>query len=203
MDAVGGISDKYIEKYAVVEPVKHDRLNRIVIRRKWVYRLCACIAAIVIAVCIGIPVLNNPVPQYSFVLTAYALDNNNDVIAQNLTDSIQLPVSLLEMAEGSKGFLFSMDGTSRNDPPSLAIVTAGAYEYGINPPDEISGVHLEPGKQYFFFVGQDVEDFENVSFFYSDEETGSSFEICIDIAETENGYSASLRELRSFPTKTD
>lgn len=44
MDAISGISDKYIEKYAVVEPVKHDRLNRIVIRRKWVYRLCACLA---------------------------------------------------------------------------------------------------------------------------------------------------------------
>ncbi|GEM_PF-5843382 len=202
MAAIGQISDKHIEEWAVVRPVKHDKINCMIIRRKWFCRVCACLAVIAIAMGIAIPVLNNKNMQPSLVLTAYALDNNGAVTAQTLTDSIQLPVSLLEMSDGSKGFLFSVDCPSREEPPSLAIVTAGDSEYSVDELNEIVGFDLDSGKQYFFFVEQDIDDFESTTFFYSDEETGSTFEICIKIARSEDGYSASLQELKSFPSKT-
>lgn len=202
MDAISEISDKYIEKYAVVEPVKHDRLNHIVIQRKWFYRLCACLAAVIaIAVCIGIPIRNNTFPQHPFILTAYALDNNNTVIAQDMKVSIQIPITPLEVDDGSKGFLFSIDCAS--DSPVLTAVTGDESKYGDNFSAEISGVNLEAGKHYFFFAGKVIDNFEDVTFSYTDTETGSTFEICIRIAKQSDGYSASLQELKTFPVKPE
>ena len=48
MDAISGISDNYIEKYSAIESVKHDRINRLVIQRKWAYRVGSCLAIIAI-----------------------------------------------------------------------------------------------------------------------------------------------------------
>ena len=56
MTSIDGISDKYIEEYAVVKPIKNDRINRMFARRQWKYRLCGII--IVIAIIIGIGMLH-------------------------------------------------------------------------------------------------------------------------------------------------
>lgn len=203
MKAIGGIDDGYIEKYAVVKPVANDRINRIVVRRKWFYRLCACLAAIAIVLGIGFPILNNPGGNPSIIVTAYAMEKSNAVAEQALTKSSPIPVSLLETSDGLKGFLFSVDSATQDAPPSLAIFTAGAYEQKVGELIEIVGVDLEPGKQYFFFVGQSIDDFSNVSFFYSDEETKTTFEIGVKITETDAGFSAELEELKAFPTKAE
>lgn len=203
MAAIGGISDKYIEEYAVVKPIKNDQINMMFIRRRWIYELCGILTIIAIVIGIWLPSMNNDKKLPPFVLTAYAFDTNSSVIGQNLTGTIQIPVSHLEMADGTKGFLFSIDCETRSKPPALTIVTECTYEYGAGSLEEIAGVNLESGKQYFFFKGQDINDFKNVFFSYTDEETGGKFEICIRIAKQENGYYASLQELKSFPTKID
>ena len=200
MDAISGISDKYVEKYAVVEPVKHDRLNRMIIQRKWVYRLCAYLA--VIAIAVGVPMLSNTVPQqYPFILTAYALDSDSTLIAQNLTDSIQIPVSLLETKDGAKGFLFSVDSANQSEVSSPLIYSAKSGEQMADGSCEIPNAHFESGKHYFFFVGQRIEDFVNVSFVCSDAEVGVTYEVTIDITEKDNGYFAELNRLNVFSTK--
>ncbi len=56
MTGIGGISDKYIVEYAVVKPIKNDRINRMFARRQWKYRLCGIV--IVIAIIIGIGMLH-------------------------------------------------------------------------------------------------------------------------------------------------
>lgn len=203
MKAIGGIDDGYIEKYAVVKPVANDRNNRIVVRRKWIYRLCACLATIAIVLGIGFPILNNPGVNPSIIVTAYAMENNNVVAEQALTKSSPIPVSLLETSDGLKGFLFSVDAAAQEAPPSLAIFTAGAYEQRVGELIEVVGVDLNPGTQYFFFVGQSIDDFSNISFFFSDEETKTTFEIGVKITETDEGFFAELEELKAFHTKSE
>lgn len=203
MAAIGEISDKYIEEYAVVKPIKNDQINTMFIRRQWIYRLCGILTVIAIVIGIGIPVINNNGNMLPFTLTAYALSDDGTVVEQSITDTEQVPVSLLETEDGLKGFLFSVGHSSGDTPATLAIFSAGDYQQRTAELGELAGVHLEPGKGYFFFVGNSIDDFKNVSFFYSDRETDNRYEIAVQITENEGCYMAELKELKTFPVKTE
>lgn len=203
MAAIGGISDKYIEEYSVVKPIKNDQINTMFIRRQWIYRLCGILTVIAIIVGICLPTIINKGNLSPFVLTAYALSDDGIVAEHSITDNVQVPVSLLETEDGLKGFLFSIDHGNSDDPATLAIFNAGDYQQRTAELGELAGVHLEPGKGYFFFVGNSIDDFENVTFFYSDREADSRYEITVQITENEGCYMAELKELKSFPVKTE
>lgn len=213
MDAISGISDKYIEKYAVVEPVKHDKLNRIVIQRRWVYKLSACLTVIAIAVGIGITALisqappspneeiwlqNDTVPISSVNISSYILSETGSVIELKLSDSGKTPISIIDAGDHLRGLLFSVDASTQKAPPVLTVFSAGSCEQKSCELYEISGLEFHPGKLYFFFEGENKSDFENIVIYYSDEETAASFEISIKVSETDSGYFAELQSISFF-----
>lgn len=215
MDAISEISDKYVEKYAVVEPVRHDSLNLIVIQRKWVYRLCACLAALTIAIGIGIPVLNhlnifsqnedlpllNDTTLISSVnVSSYVYSYTGMVTEQQLSISVETPVSIMESADHLKGLLFSVDSASQDVSPTITILTASTCEQKPCELFKLPGVEFVQGKLYFFFVGENIEDYEDLAFYYFDEKTTASFEVLIEVSESNSGYSAKLTSISSsFP----
>lgn len=213
MDAISGISDKYIEKYAVLEPVKHDRRNRIVIQCKWFYRLCACLTVFMLAIGIGvpaltrhnafspaedIPLLNNTTLISSVSVSAYELSETGIVKEHKLSSSVGIPVSIIESTDNLKGMLFSVDSATRETLPMITILSAGACEQKPCELFEISGMEFNQGVLYFFFTGENIADLENLAFYYSDDEKAASFEVLIKVSETNSGYSAKLQSISSF-----
>lgn len=201
MSAIGGISDKYVEEYSVVKPIQKDKINILFIRRRLIFKLCGILTIIAIAIGIWLPSMNNGGNLPPLVLTAYALSDDGTVVEQSITDSVHVPVSLLETEDGLKGFLFSVDQNNDNDYVTLAIFNAGDYQQRTAELVDLAGIHLEPGKGYFFFVGNSIDELQNISFFYSDAESGSTYEIAVQISENEGCYMAELKELKAFPTK--
>lgn len=202
MEAIGGISDQYIEKYATIKPIKNVRINTIFIRKQWIYRLGAVLTVIAIIIGISNLIVHENGKGSPFILTAYALSDDGTVVEHTIFGTEQVPVSLLETEDGLKGFLFSLDCNSGNAPATLAIFGAGDYQQRTSEISELAGVHLEQGKGYFFFVGNSISDFNNVSFFYSDRGMDNRYEIAIRITENGGYYVAELKELKAFPVKT-
>jgi len=202
MDAIGGISNKHIEEFAVIKPVKQDRFNRLIsMNRKLIYQLSACLVVIAIVLGVGIPAIRNNRINSSLNMSVYALSDDGTVTEQKMTESIQLPVSFLETNDGLTGILFSVNSAYKQDSAKIAIYGTGDYEEKTAELIEIVGVNLKPDKLYFFVIGQSIEELENVSFSYFDEETGSKFEIVVQVTKSYDGYYAELKQLNSFPTK--
>lgn len=97
--------------------------------------------------------------------------------------------------------MFSINSAYKQDSAKIAIYGTGDYEEKTAELIEIVGVNLRPDKLYFFVIGQSIEELENVSLSYFDEETGSKFEIVIQVTKSDDGYYAELKQLNSFPTK--
>jgi len=201
MDAIGGIRDEYIEQYAVVTPVKRNCISKMIGGRRWIYRLGVCAAAMALAVGIGMYSSRHSTSVSPFVLTAYALTDDGRVSEQELTSSIQMPVSLLKNEDGDMGFLFSIDSADADRTGKIEIITDGDSEEKAVDWCQIAGVQLDPEKTYFFCVGKNMEDIQNVSFCYSDDKTGSTYKITVQVTKTDQGYSAILQRLDAYPTK--
>ena len=83
------------------------------------------------------------------VLTAYAMESDNDVSAALLQEGESVPVSLFETDNGIKGFVFSYDITTPGQTSSVSIMTEGEFHEIIY---EIAGIEMDKEKNYIYFI---------------------------------------------------
>lgn len=135
------------------------------------------------------------------VLTAYAMESDNDVSAALLQEGESVPVSLFETDNGIKGFVFSYDITTPGQTSSVSIMTEGEFPGIIY---KIAGIEMDKAKNYIYFI---PEQSKTTPYFlmipYSDIEEDMVYEYHLIIDEDEFGYIATVDHVVTHERKSE
>lgn len=150
----------YIDDDLLVESIEYQSvplLHRVV--RNAVLKICACFV-IVAALIFGLVFINsnedNGIASL-FVLTAYAAEDEEDVVSSNaLGMGKAVPISVFETTKGVKGFVFSCNKEDEDASTSIVIISNGNYYDHI---EEIVGITIDPTQNYYFYI--QIPQFEN------------------------------------------
>lgn len=186
--ALGEIDISYVE-----EVVNYKATHK---GKRLVWKLAAaCVALVVLA--IGILPLRNRTnaADQSFVLVAYASDNN--VVMENeLQEGRSVPISYFETQNGLKGFVFAYKKSNPRDVSSISVMTEGEFPGVI---EEIIGLELDKNKNYTLYIPEQGKDFP-YSFMipYTDEASNKVIFCYLLVEETDDGYSAVIERTEEF-----
>lgn len=185
-DAVTTISAEYIEKAADFHVKKKSEK---ICWGKWI-----AAAACVCLVLMGILQPSTKQPGVSpFVLTAYALENDNSLSSVAMQEGESVPVSLFETNNGLKGFVFSHDCADTEKSDTIAIMSEGDNAASI---DEIVGLATEQGKQYYFYIPAEGKSaLYSFPLFIADESTNTAVQLTIVIEQNKDGFTAKIDDL--------
>lgn len=191
-DAVTNINAEYIEKAADFHVTKKSKKIRL---GKWI-----AAAACVCLVLVGILQLFTKQPGASpFVLTAYALDNDNSLSSVVMQEGKSVPVNLFETKNGLKGFVFSHNCADTEKSGTIAIMSEGDNAASI---DEIVGLAAEQGKQYYFYIPAEEKAAPySLSLFITGESANTVGQLDIVIEQSEDGYTARIDKLMTHERK--
>lgn len=135
------------------------------------------------------------------VLTAYAMESDNDVTAALLQEGESVPVSLFETDNGIKGFVFSYEITTPGQTSSVSIMTEGEIPGIIY---KIAGIEMDKAKNYIYFI---PEQSKTTPYFlmipYSDIEEDMVYEYHLIIEEDEFGYIATVDHVVTHERKSE
>ena len=135
------------------------------------------------------------------VLTAYAMESDNDVSTALLQEEESVPVSLFETDYGIKGFVFSYDITTPGQTSSVSIMTEGEFPGIIYM---IAGIEMDKEKNYIYFI---PEQSKTTPYFlmipYSDIEKDMVYEYHLIIEEDEFGYIATVDHVVTHERKSE
>lgn len=166
---------------------------------KW-KTVAACLALIVVVIGI-LPLFNQPTIS-PFVLTAYALEDDNGVSASTMKEGEHIPVSLFEAANGLKGFVFSYDAPDPTQPASVLIIDGGSMISSEERINEISELEAEQGKVYIYHIlPEGATAPYNLPAFITDMENNMVYQFNIVIEESDDGYTAELLEVAQYERK--
>lgn len=191
-DAVTTISAEYIEKAADFHVKKKSKKIR---WGKWI-----AAAACVCLVLMGILQPSTKQPGVSpFVLTAYALENDNSLSSGAMQEGESVPVSLFETKNGLKGFVFSRDCADTEKSGTIAIMSEGDNAASI---DEIVDLATEQGKQYYFYIPAEEKTAPySLPLFITDESANTAVQLTIVIEQNKDGFSAKIDDLTTQEQK--
>ena len=194
-DAVTNINAEYIEKAADFHVTKKSKKIRL---GKWI-----AAAACVCLVLVGILQLFTKQPGASpFVLTAYALDNDNSLSSVVMQEGKSVPVNLFETESGLWGFVFSYAADDPEQPTSVSIMNADQQSVETEHIKAISGLEIQQGKNYVFYIPpQDEAAPYSLSLFITDESTNTVGQLDIVIEQSEDGYTARIDKLTTHERK--
>ncbi len=179
-------------------------------KRKWwtnwkAIAACVAIVAIVFGV---IPFFNNSPVGSPFVLTAYALGEDNSLQSLEMEEGRAVPISTFVAGNGMEGFVFSHKNRDSEKTPLVSIKNTNFSPYIMSDSytsttsgtiTEIKHIDMEKTKQYIFVVpskGESAPYSLTISMY--DEETSAAAELTIVIEQNENGYSAKIDKVNSF-----
>ncbi len=187
-DALGEIDEKYIDE------VMNYSSSQKLIRRIWkVAAACVAVAVLVIGIA---PYWGKSAESFTFVLTAYAAENNtiNRYIMQ---EGEKVPISVFETESGLKGFVFSYDDPEPKTYSTFSIMSEGQFEEQIH---EITALEQELGKHYLYYVPeQDKTVPYEFMIPYTDLEANIVYLCYLVVEENEDGgYTAVIDRLDQF-----
>lgn len=194
-DAVTNISAEYIEKAADFHVTKKSKKIR---WGKWI-----AAAACVCLVLMGIlqPFSHQPGAS-PFVLTAYALDNDNRLSSVVMQEGEKAPVSMFETESGLWGFVFSYTTDDFEQPISISIVNEDQQLTADEKIEAISGIEMDNTQKYIFFIPPQNETAPyRVPFTIQDEDNNTVLLLTLLIEQSENGYTSRIYEMTSYPRK--
>lgn len=199
LNLIGEAQDKYI--LDAKAPVKRGRPSWV----KWVaVAACLCIAVMGLFPLFG----NHDNHQSPFVLTAYALGEDNSLRSLEMEEGRAVPISTFVAGNGMEGFVFSHKNRDSEKTPLVSIKNTNFSPYIMSdsytsttsgPITEIKHIDMEKTKQYIFVVpskGESAPYSLTISMY--DEETSAAAELTIVIEQNENGYSAKIDKVNSF-----
>ena len=138
--------------------------------------------------------------DFPLVLTAYAIESDNNVSTALLQEGESVPVSLFETDSNTKGFVFSYDIANPEQTSSVSIMTEGEFPGIIY---EIVGLEMDKTKNYIYYI---PEQSKTTPYFlmipYSDIEKDMVYEYHIVIEEDETGYIATVDHIVTHERKT-
>ena len=138
--------------------------------------------------------------DFPLVLTAYAIESDNNVSTALLQEGESVPVSLFETDSNTKGFVFSYDIANPEQTSSVSIMTEGEFPGIIY---EIAGLEMDKTKNYIYYI---PEQSKTTPYFlmipYSDFEKDMVYEYHIVIEEDETGYIATVDHIVTHERKT-
>lgn len=138
--------------------------------------------------------------DFPLVLTAYAIESDNNVSTALLQEGESVPVSLFETDSNTKGFVFSYDIANPEQTSSVSIMTEGEFPGIIY---EIAGLEMDKTKNYIYYI---PEQSKTTPYFlmipYSDIEKDMVYEYHIVIEEDETGYIATVDHIVTHERKT-
>lgn len=187
-NALGEIGDKYITE--ANEYTAEKKMHR------WNWRTIAAYVAVIALIAGAIPFLNNGPAVSPFVLTAYALENDNTVSAAVMMEGENIPVTMFESNNGVWGFVFSHEAENPTDYVSISIMTAGQQVTVDEQITAINGLELDNEQIYTFFIPpQDETGPFNLPFTMEDESTNQIAMLHVVIEQSEGGYVARVDEV--------
>ncbi|MBR4017527.1 MAG: hypothetical protein IKK11_06915 [Oscillospiraceae bacterium] len=137
---------------------------------------------------------------FPLVLTAYAMESDNNVSTALLQEGESVPVSLFETESNTKGFVFSYNITTPGQTSSVSIMTEGEFPGIIY---EIAGLEMDKTKNYIYYI---PEQSKTTPYFlmipYSDIDDDMVYEYHIIIEENETGYIATVDHIVTHERKT-
>lgn len=191
-DAVTNISAEYIEKAADFHVKKKSKKIR---WGKWI-AAAACICLVLVG--IFQPFSKQPGVSH-FVLTAYALNNENNLSSVAMQEGESVPVSLFETKNGLKGFMFSHNCSDSKKSGTIAIMSDGDNAASV---DEIVGLATEQGKQYYFYIPAEGKAAPySFPLFIADESTNTAVQLTIVIEQNKDGFTARIDDLTTQERK--
>lgn len=195
--ALGNISESYIN-----ESVSYTAKKKATPWVKWV-AVAACLCLVVMGL---FPLFGNH--ESPFVLTAYALGEDNSLRSLEMEEGRAVPISTFVAGNGMEGFVFSHKNRDSEKAPLVSIKNTNFSPYIMSDSytsttsgtiTEIKHIDLEKTKQYIFVVpskGESAPYSLTISMY--DEETSAAAELTIVIEQNENGYSAKIEKINSY-----
>lgn len=190
----------YLDDDLISEAIEYmPKQHRFFKWTKW-KTVAACLALLVVVMGI-FPMLNQPIIS-PFVLTAYALEDDNGTSASTMTEGEYIPVSLFETENGLKGFVFSYDASDPTQPASVLIIDGSSSVSSEEKINEIVGLEVEQGKVYIYHIlPEGATAPYNLPTFITDIENDMVYQFNIVIEESGNGYTAELLEVAQYERK--
>lgn len=183
-NAIGEVGEKYVTE-AIVYQCKQKKHSR----NKWI-AAAACVCLILVGM---FPLFNNQPGASPFVLTAYALENGNEVSASAISEGESAPVSLFESKSGLKGFVFSCVINESWHPSAITMIPENKFSEHLG---EIAGLPMENGRHYYYFIPEQTETAPyNFTFSYTDTSDNTVYEFRISIDESESGHRAVIENI--------
>lgn len=167
------------------------KVNRLA--REPVWKVCECVFAFVLI--IGMVCFWSPDSKKSvspFVLTAYAFSQDGGASANVLEQGRQVPISTFETTGGLMGFVISCNKIDDDALSSVAIISNGTYQDGI---DEIVGIATDPNQNYYIYIpGENEVAPYTLPLFLTDEDANIVCQYKIMVIQVDNSYYAELVE---------
>lgn len=167
---------------------------------KWV-AVAACLCVAVIGL---FPLFGNH--ESPFVLTAYALGEDNSLKSLEMEEGRAVPISTFVAGNGMEGFVFSHKNRDSENTPLVSIKSTNFSPYIMSDSytstttvEKIERIDLEKTQQYIFFVPSEGELAPySLTISMYNEETSEAAELTIVIEQNENGYSAKIEKINSY-----
>ena len=199
---------KKLEQYIKTKTAKTDfKAKEKSSRSKPLWVKWASIAACLCIALMGLfPLFGNH--ESPFVLTAYALGEDNSLQFFEMEQGQAVPISTFVAGNGMEGFVFSHKNRDSEKTPLVSIKNTNFSPYIMSDSytsttsgtiTEIKHIDMEKTKQYIFVVpskGESAPYSLTISMY--DEETSAAAELTIVIEQNENGYSAKIDKVNSF-----
>ena len=169
---------------------------------KWV-AAAACLCIVVMGL---FPLFSNT--ESPFVLTAYALGEDNSLQSLEMEEGQAVPISTFVAGNGMEGFVFSHKNRESEQAllGSIIITDTDFSPYIMSDSytstttvEKIERIDLEKTLQYIFVVpaqGEAAPYSLTISMY--DEETSVAAELTIVIEQNENGYTAKIDKINSY-----
>lgn len=191
LDAIGMINEEAVRDAKAYQRPKS---------RNWVKwgTVAACLCLVLAGI---FPLFNQPSVS-PFVLTAYALENDNGLSAVAMKEGENIPVSLFEADNGLWGFVFSHEADDPEQPISISIINADQRDITTEHIKAIIGLEMDSTQNYVFFVPpQNEAGPYNLPLTIHDDYKDTVAQLTVVIEKAEDGYTARIGELLTHPRK--
>lgn len=185
-EAMNELEDRY-----VTEAITYQRSKK---KRNW-FKWVAAAACICLVLAGLFPLFHQPGVS-PFVLTAYALGNDNSLSAVTMQEGENIPVSMFEADNGMWGFVFSHEADDPELPISVSVINADQQLTVDEKIETISGLEMESTQKYVFFIPPQNEAAPySLPLTMEDESVNTVALITVVIEQNEGGYIARIDEV--------
>ena len=201
---------EFLDKMDLIDPAYVEAADTTPVNRKNTWIKWCAVAACFCFVMVGLFPLfgNHDDPQSPFVLTAYALGEDNSLQSLEMEEGQAVPISTFVAGNGMEGFVFSQKNRESEQAllGSIIITDADFSPYIMSDSytstttvEKIERIDLEKTLQYIFVVPAqgEVAPYSLTISMY-DEETSEAAELTIVIEQNENGYTAKIDKINRY-----